>query len=62
MKIVINKDHLDKNEVLQKFYKVRAIIENNEGEILISFEGGKYIFLEENVKRESLLYMLFCVK
>ena len=44
MKIIINPDNLIPDESWQYFYKVRAIIENEKGEIVISEEHGKYIF------------------
>lgn len=44
MKIVINPDNLIKDENCQVFRKVRAIVENENGEFAISNEGGKYIF------------------
>ncbi len=44
MKITINPDNLIPNEEWQVFHKVRAIIENENGEFIISNEGGKYIF------------------
>ena len=44
MNIIINPDNLTPNEHWQKFYKVRAIVENNNGEFAISSEGGKAIF------------------
>ena len=44
MKIKINPDNLIFDETFQVFHKVRAIIENELGEFIISNEGGKYIF------------------
>lgn len=44
MKITINPDNLVLNNSFQVFHKVRAIIENDSGEYIISQEGGKYIF------------------
>lgn len=44
IKITINKDNLVYDDSWQVFYKVRAIIENNNNEFIISSEGGKYIF------------------
>ena len=44
MKITINPDNLICDENCQVFHKVRAIIENEAGEFIISNEGGKYIF------------------
>lgn len=44
MKITINPDNLALDDCLQVFHKVRAIIENEKGEFVISQEGGKYIF------------------
>lgn len=44
MKIVINPDNIIVDETFQVFHKVRAVVENDKGEIAISSEGGKYIF------------------
>lgn len=44
MKITINPENLIPNENWQVFHKVRAIIENEKREFMISNEGGKYIF------------------
>jgi 8-oxo-dGTP pyrophosphatase MutT (NUDIX family) len=44
MKIIINPDNLICDDNFQVFHKVRAIIENEVGEFIISNEGGKYIF------------------
>ena len=44
MKITINPDNLVIDDSFQMFHKVRAIIENENGEYIISQEGGKYIF------------------
>lgn len=44
IKITINKDNLVCDDSWQAFHKVRAIIENDKGEYIISNEGGKYIF------------------
>ena len=44
MKITINPDNLICDENFQVFHKVRAIIENESGEFIISNEGGKCIF------------------
>lgn len=44
MKITINSKNLIPDETWQKFRKVRAIVENEEGYIAISIEGGKCIF------------------
>jgi len=44
MKIIINKKNLIPNGTWMNFNKVRAIIENNKGELAISSEGGKLIF------------------
>lgn len=44
MRITINEKNLIPNETYQIFRKVRAVIENEEGQIAISREGGKYIF------------------
>lgn len=44
MKILINPKNLVPNDSWQKFRKVRAVIENDEGCFAISSEAGKYIF------------------
>lgn len=44
MKIIINRDNLVPDDNWQIFHKVRAIVENERGEFIISKEGGKYIF------------------
>ena len=44
MKIIVNPDNLVHTEMIQTFYKVRVILENDEEQIAISNEGGKYIF------------------
>lgn len=44
MKIVINNDNLTIDECSQIFYKVRAVIENEKEEFIISSEGNKLIF------------------
>lgn len=44
MKITINTDNLTPDDTFQTFRKVRAIIENEQGLIAISMEGGKCIF------------------
>lgn len=44
MKILINKKNLIPDETYQRFRKVRAVIENELGEIAISIEGNKCIF------------------
>ena len=44
MKIVINNDNLTIEDCSQVFYKVRAVIENEKGEFIISNEGNKVIF------------------
>lgn len=44
MKIVINPKNMVPNNSWQEFRKVRAIIENNNGDFAISIEGGKCIF------------------
>lgn len=44
MKIVVNHDNLTPDDSWQYFYKVRAIIENDKGEFIITNEGGKCIF------------------
>ena len=44
IKITINKDNLTCDDSWQVFHKVRAIIENDNKEFIISSEGGKYIF------------------
>lgn len=44
MRIIINEKNLIPDETYQIFRKVRAVIENEEGQIAISREGGKYIF------------------
>lgn len=44
MKIVLNEKSLTPNENWMEFRKVRAIIENQDGEFAISREGGKIIF------------------
>jgi len=44
MKILLNPKNLIPDESWQKFRKVRAVIENNDGCFAISHEAGKYIF------------------
>lgn len=44
MKVIVNPDKLVCDDSWQVFHKVRAIIENEKGEYIISSEGGKYIF------------------
>ena len=44
MKIMINPNNLTVDDSFQIFHKVRAIIENDSGEFIISFEAGKCIF------------------
>lgn len=44
MKIIINPKNLVSDDNWQYFRKVRAIIENDNGDIAISVEGGKCIF------------------
>ena len=44
MKIIVNHDHLIPDETWQRFYKVRAVIENENGEFILSHEAGKHIF------------------
>lgn len=44
MKIIVNKKNLISDGTWINFNKVRAIIENSNGEIAISSEGGKIIF------------------
>lgn len=44
MKIIINHDNLVPDENWQFFYKVRAIIEDDNGNFMISHEAGKHIF------------------
>ena len=44
MKITINPNSLIQDESWQIFHKVRAIIENDNHEFIISKEGDKYIF------------------
>lgn len=44
MKITINPKNLIPDDTWMKFRKVRAIVENDEGYIAISMEGGKCIF------------------
>lgn len=51
MKIIVNPDNLTVDETFQVFHKVRAIIENENEEFVISNEGGKFIF--PGGKRES---------
>lgn len=43
-KIVINEKNLVQDDSWLNFRKVRAIIENKKGEIIVSNEGGIYIF------------------
>ena len=64
MKVIVNDKKLIPDETWLNFNKVRAIIENNNGEIIISTEGGKVIFpggkvdkgedLNTSIKRELL--------
>ena len=64
MKVIVNDKKLIPDETWANFNKVRAIIENNNGEIIISIEGGKVIFpggkidkdedLDTAIKRELL--------
>lgn len=44
MKVVINPNNLIPNELWQRFRKVRAIIENDNGCFALTIEGGKCIF------------------
>ena len=44
MKITINPKQLTPDDTWQSFRKVRAIVENEEGYIALSIEGGKCIF------------------
>lgn len=44
MKILLNPKKLIPNDSWQKFRKVRAVIENEDGCFAISSEAGKYIF------------------
>ena len=44
MKIIVNEKSLVPNDSWMEFRKVRAIIENQNGEYVISQEGGKIIF------------------
>lgn len=44
MKIVINPDNSTPDDKWQYFNKVRAIVENGNGELLITSEAGKHIF------------------
>jgi len=71
MKIVVNPDNLVVDETWQIFNKVRAIIENDNNEFIISKEGGKYIFpggkcemneskidaIQREIKEETGIYM-----
>lgn len=43
-RIVINPKNLKVDNTWLEFRKVRAVIENENGELLLSKEGGKYIF------------------
>lgn len=53
MKITINPKGLIPDDTWQIFRKVRAIIENNEGCIAISVEGGKCIFPGRKCEKEE---------
>jgi len=44
MKILLNPKNLQPDDSWQKFRKVSAVIENEEGHIAITNEAGKYIF------------------
>ena len=56
MKIIVNKKNLIPDGTWMNFNKVRAIIENSNGEIAISSEGGKLIFPGGKVdKGEAIL-------
>ena len=57
MKVIVNDKKLIPDETWLNFNKVRAIIENNNGEIIISTEGGKVDKGEDlntAIKRELL--------
>ena len=53
MKVIVNDKKLIPDETWLNFNKVRAIIENNNGEIIISTEGGKVIFPGGKVDKDE---------
>lgn len=73
MKIVLNPKNLIPDDTWQKFRKVRAVIENEEGCFAISHESGKYIFpggkcdngeddltaIQREIKEETGMSLLF---